>query len=297
MPDTVLGMALMVVVTVIVAVQSALVRQVSGRIHPFEIVFFASVFACLLFAPLFLARGREALRARRLGLITVRAVLNAFDLLLIFTAFSLAPLATVIAIDFSAPLFATVLAVLVLGEAIRARRITALVVGFAGILVIVRPGLAAVGPGVVAAILAAVFFGIAIVVTKVLTRTETSAAIAFYTVLLAVPFALAASLPFWVTPTWSDLVQLIAIGAGVGSTHWLNAEAYRLADLTAVLPIYFLSLVWVSILAAVYFDETPDVWTWIGAVLVFAAAYYIADRESRLARSARPTFGASGRIG
>ena len=278
-------MACIVGVTVIAAVMAGLIRSLSIRIHPFEIAFFASLFAGLTFTPMLL---RRTLRPQRLGLLTVRAVLNVLDLLLTFTAYTLAPLATVMAIDFSAPLFATVLAVLVLGERIRLRRVAALIVGFGGVLVIVRPGLVAVSPGVMAAVFGAVFYGLSIVVIKVLTRTETSATIASYTVLFAIPFALAAALPFWVTPTWTELALLFAVGSILSSIHWLNAQAFRLAELTAVLPLSFLKLVWVSLLAYAVFDEVPDAWTWAGAVLVFAAAYYIVYRESRLARVDRP---------
>lgn len=281
------GMAFMVASTLCATVTAACVRLVSSGVHPFEIAFFSSLFAIPVFAPLLVRRGALKLKPRALKLLGLRSVLHVIDILMLFTAFSLAPLAKVVAIDFSSPLFGSLLAVLVLGEAPRATRIGALIAGFVGTLVVVRPDVGGLDLGTGSALIAAVMAGLSIVVVKVLARTETSATIALYTFLISTPLLFLAALPFWKTPTLSELVLLGAIGAFSAFIHLFNAEAYRWADLTAVLPLNFLRLIWISVVAYLVFAEVPSAWTLLGGAMIFGAAAFNALAERRAAARAR----------
>ena len=286
-PRTVRGMAFMVGGTVCVAITAPLVRIVSEEMHPFQIAFFGNLFGLLIFTPIVLGRGLAPLRTRRFGLLAVRGALSVLDILLIYTAFSLAPLAKVVALDFAAPLFATALALVFLGETIRMRRITALVAGFVGALIIIRPGLIAIDTGTLAALGAAMSWGLAIVVIKVLARTESSVTITLYTILLSAPFNLIVALPVWTTPGWSALALLAVIGGVTTVNHLCAAQAFKDADLTAVLPLNFLKMIWVALAGFLVFGEIPDAWTWVGSVMIFSAATYIAVREGRVRRTGR----------
>ena len=275
------GIVFMVLATLCAGVIAPSVRTVSAELHPFQIAFFGSVFGVLAFAPYLWRHGVAPLRTRRFGLLALRGALGVLDILLIFTAFKLTPLAKVVALEMSSPLLATVLALVILGETIRVRRIAALVLGFMGMLVIVRPGLIELDLGTACALLAALSSGSASIVIKVLSRTEASATISLYTLLLAVPFNLIAAIPVWKTPSWEALVLLALIGAATSLNHIFKAQAFKETELTVVLPLNFLRMIWIPLAAFIFFGEVPVVWTWVGAVMIFSAATYTAYGASR----------------
>lgn len=285
-PGVMRGMTFMTLATMGPAVNAPIVRVVSRDMHPFEIAFITSVFALLMFTPLFVRRGLAPLKTARPGLQAVRAVLYVVDVLMIYLAYSLSPLAKVVALDFSAPLFATLMAMLFLGETMRMRRISALAVGFAGTLVILRPGLIEADLGALCAMIAAMGWGFSIIVVKIASRSDSSATTAIYTLLFACPMTLIAALPFWTPPTWEQIGWLAVVGVVGGLNHLLVNQAFKEADLSAVLPLNFLKMVWVSLSAFAVFGEVPDLWTWVGAVMIFGAATYISVRESKLRQRA-----------
>jgi drug/metabolite transporter (DMT)-like permease len=210
---------------------------------------------------------------------------------LFFVGISLTPLAKVAALSFTAPLFATVLAVALLGEVIRGRRITALVVGFAGTLIILRPGLGGMDMGGILVVASSLAFALGLIVIKSLSRTESSPTIAIYAMLVTTPATFLMALPVWEAPNWTDLAWMAMIG-GIGSlAHVLTAQAFKEADVTAVLPVDFTKLIWSAVIGYLVFAEIPDAWTWIGGTVIFSAITYIAYRE----RHVRAGGNASGR--
>ena len=114
-----------------------------------------------------------------------------------------------------------------------------------------------------------------------LSRTEASATISLYTLLLAVPFNLIAAIPVWKTPSWEALVLLALIGAATSLNHIFKAQAFKETELTVVLPLNFLRMIWIPLAAFIFFGEVPVVWTWVGAVMIFSAATYTAYGASR----------------
>jgi drug/metabolite transporter (DMT)-like permease len=280
-------MALVVLSGLCVAAMSACVRHISVDLHPMVIGFFRTVFGLLAFAPFLLRSGLESLKTRRIGLHAVRGTLNVIGMLSYYMALSLAPLAKVTALSFSAPLFATVLALIVLGETIRARRITALVLGYLGALVILRPGFVALDTGSIYALISAAAWGLGMIVIKVLSRSESSLTITIYMTLVAMPITLAAAVTVWQTPTLTQMAWLAAIGTLASLANLSVAQAFKDADLTAILPFDFTKLIWASAIGYLVFAEEPSPWTWVGGTIIFAAATYIAFRE-RQTRAARP---------
>jgi len=281
-PGTLRGMALMLVSGLCVAAMAACVRHVSSDLHPMVIGFFRTVFGLLAFAPFLLRSGLEPLRTRRIGLHAVRGTLNVVGMLSYYMALSLAPLAKVTALGFSAPLFATVLALIVLGETIRARRITALVVGYLGALVILRPGFVALDTGSIYALVSAAAWGLGMIVIKVLSRSESSLTITVYMTLVAMPLALIAAVTVWQTPTLTQMAWLAAIGVLASLANLSVAQAFKDADLTAILPFDFTKLIWASAIGYLVFAEEPSPWTWVGGTIIFSAATYIAFRERKI---------------
>jgi drug/metabolite transporter (DMT)-like permease len=278
---------LIAVATLSLSAMQGCVRHLSQGLHPFEIGFFRSLFGCLAFAPLFLRQGFAPLRTRHLGLHAFRGVLHVISMLAFFLALAETPLAKAVALDFSGPLFAAVVAVAVLGERLRVRRVGALAVGYAGVLVVLRPGFVDIDAGALLVLGSAASWGLAMVIIKVLSRDDGSATIALYMVLFSTPLALLAALPFWTQPSAPELAWLLLTGALGSLGHVCIAEALRQAEMTAVVPLDFLRMVWSSIIGYVFFAEVPAVWTWIGGAMIFAAATTISVRESRLARDRR----------
>lgn len=256
------------------------VKHLATNLHPFEIGFFRSVFGLLALAPVFLRYGLAPLRTKRLSLHLLRGGFNVVGGLSFMLGLSLVPLAKLTALNFTGPLFATVLAVFVIGEALRIRCAAALAVGFAGALVIIRPGLIAVDAGSLIVLGASLCWGSAMIMVKVLSRTESSLTITLYVAIIVMPFALIAALPFWRTPSLEELAWLAGIGAAHSTAQLFMAQAFKEADATAVLPVDFSRLIWATLIGYFVFAEVPDVWTWTGGVMIFAAVLYLAPRKT-----------------
>lgn len=280
-------MAFMLLASLGVAAMNACVRHVSTELHPFEIAFFRSLFGLAVLTPAFLRVGFLPLRTRKLHVHAVRGVLIAASMMTGFWGLSLVPLAKFTALFFSAPLFGTVLAWIALRERVRLARLFALAAGFAGTLIILRPGGAGFEPGTVLVIMAAALWGVGMIVIKVLARTESNLTLTVYVYLFVTPIAFVAALAFWRTPTIEQLGWLALIGALGTTVHMSLAQAFRDADVTAVLPLEFTKLIWASAIGFAAFSEIPDLWTWAGGAVIFSSAAFVAHHERRGLPSAR----------
>jgi len=276
------GLALMFAATIGFSLMHAAIRHLSGQLHPFEMAFFRNVFGLLVMGPILLRYGLAPLRTARFPLHSLRAILNLVAMLCFFYALSITPLADVAALSFMAPLFATVLAVLVLGEIVRIHRWSAILFGFAGAFVAIRPGFEDVGLGPVLLLAQAAVWGATLIVIKILCRTESSVTIAAYTVLLMIPLSAGPALMHWQTPTLEQLAWLALIGVLGTIAQMLMTQALKETEATLVLSLDFFKLVWATMLGYWLFGEVPDEFTWIGGVMIFASATYIAYREARL---------------
>ncbi len=287
---TLRGMAYMVGSTVWFAVMMAMIRDLSGAIHPFEITFFRFLFGLAFLSPVLIRHGLEPLRSRRPGLQILRSILNVGMTLTLFLGLSLTPLAKVSALGFSAPLFASLLAIVILREPLRLRRVAALAFGFSGALVILRPGVVAIDPGAMLVLFSTVLLALMMISVKVLSRTDSSLTTVLYSAIVVTPIAFVAALFVWRAPTLDELALLAVIGVLGTLGQYCMAQAFKEADVTAVLPINFLSLIWASIIGYLAFAEVPDIWTWAGGIMIFTGATTIALRESRIKkqRSRRP---------
>lgn len=158
--------------------------------------------------------------------------------------------------------------------------------GFLGALVIIRPGFEALSLGTLLVIFSSVVWSSAMLVIKVLSRTDSSITITLYMALFLTPLSLLPALFVWRAPSLAELLLLAAIGALANLGHLAMAQAFHEAEATVVLPFDFTRLIWASVLGYLLFAETPDPWTWVGGVIIFASTTYIAFRESRLKSSA-----------
>ncbi len=288
------GILFMILSTIGFAAMHGGVRYLSLELHqhPFEIAFFRNLFGLIALAPWFVRQGVKPLRTQRFGLHLARALINVVAMLLFFMGLFLTPIAKVQALGFTAPLFASLLAVFFLGERVLLWRWSALIVGFIGALIIVRPGFQHVDLGSVLVLASAAIWSVAIIIIKQLSRTDSSVTITAYMVLLMSPLSFVPALFVWQWPDGEQLLWLGFVGVTGTLAQLAMAQAFRVADATAVLPLDFLKLVWGAGIGYLAFREVPDAGIWIGGITVFAAATYIAYRENQ-ARPAPSTAGAA----
>lgn len=260
------------------------IRFASHQQHPFEIAFFRCFFGAVFALPLLRVHGIELLRTRRLGFYVARCAAGIVSMLCGFWALVHLPLAQAVALSYSTPLFVTIGAVLFLGEVVRMRRWSAVIVGFIGVLVIVRPTAADFSSATLIALLGAAISGGVTISIKYLSRTDPADRIVILTTLLWVPLSLPFALPVWKWPDAATWPWLILSGALGTSGHYCWTRALKMAEASALAPLSYLQLLVVGVLAWLFFNEVVDSYTAAGAAIVIAASLYIARREARVAR-------------
>jgi drug/metabolite transporter (DMT)-like permease len=204
-----------------------------------------------------------------------------------FYAVANAPLADVLAINYTAPLFGTIGAVLMLGEVIRARRVAALAVGFVGMLLVLRPGSVPLSPGIIAAIISAVATGYSIVAMRTLVGVDDARAVAAWTFILTTLPSLGVALFVWTMPPPAVWPLLAGIGAMAAVGQLTLARAFSLSEASAVLPLDFVRFGLITAAGVLLFGERYDLLTLAGGALILASTIYLAVREAQIRRQAR----------
>ena len=197
------------------------------------------------------------------------------------------PLGDATALSLTGPLFVSLGAMLILGESVRGPRWAALAVGFAGALIIVRPGLQEINFGMVLIFLSILSVTCSKLIAKSLSRTDHPATIvAYLSLTMMVPSGIAI-LFVWQTPTIEQLFFMMMIGFLGSCGHMLLTTAYKIADISAVEPVVFARLVWAAIVGWFLFAEFPGIWVWVGGALIVTASTLLARHESRQRRKAK----------
>lgn len=259
---------------------------INAGMHSFEVVFLRNVFACLFLVPLLAYRGRALFRSKRFDLYGVRVAVSLLSMQAWFYAISLITIGEVTAITFLAPLFGTLGAILVLGERVRLRRWTALAVGFIGAMIMLRPTGASIGAGQIYALLSAMFAGLTAVLVKQLTAHDDPDKIVFLTNVMMTPLSLIPALFVWQWPTLAMLPALLGMGVCAVLGHVALVRGYTMIDASLALTFEFSKLPFTVGIAWLVFGELIDLWTWVGAFVIFASAVYITRREAQLRRAA-----------
>ena len=280
-PGPAQGMAWMLLAALASATMNGLIREIATDIHAFEIAFFRNLFGLVALTPLLLRVGTGAFRTRRLPLHALRGVLNAAAMLTFFLGLGMTPLATVAALSFTAPLFATLLAAVGLKERLSWERWLGLAVGFLGALVILRPGLTTVSLGEILIVASSVLWAAALIDIKVLARTESSLTITLYAAILLTPITGIFAFFFWTWPTPLAWALLMAVGACGTVSQLAVAQAFRNADATQVLPGDFTKLLWATLIGYLAFAEVPDMWVLLGAALIFVGIAHVTYAATR----------------
>lgn len=268
------------------ALMIVLVRHLTQIFDPLEVVFFRNVFGLLAMLPWLTSQGIGVLRTQHLGLHVIRAVIGIAAMVLWFTTLSLMPLAEATALSFTAPIFTSILATVFLGEVMRARRWTAIGVGFLGALIVLRPGVEALDPIALLAVFTAGVWATSTILVKIMARTESAGAIVTYLTLFLTPISLVPALLVWQTPTLGELALCVALGFAGSLGHFCMTRALAATEATLVMPFDYLRLPLVALVAYFAFGEVADGWVWLGGGVIAASGLYITHREARLRAAA-----------
>lgn len=271
---------------VLFGAMAVVIRLASRQLHPFQIAFFRNLFGFVFALPLLLRHGPGLLRTAKLPLYLLRCAIGIVSMLGGFWAIVNLPLAQAISLSYSTPLFVTIGAVLFLGEVVRARRWTAVIVGFLGVLVIVRPGAESFSASTLIALLAAAMSAVVAISIKFLSRTEHPDAIVIYTSLLWIPMSLLPALFVWVAPAGITWLWVVLAGLLGTAGHMCWTRGLKLGEASLLAPVSFMQLPVVAVAGYLLFDEAISRWTVLGALIIFGANFYIARREAQLARRA-----------
>jgi drug/metabolite transporter (DMT)-like permease len=286
LPGNVQGAIWILSSAVIFTATNALIKYMGNSLDSLQMVFFRGLFGTLFLLPIvWRAGGWEVLRTKRMNFHLARGLTGSLSLMTIFYALTHMPLADVTGISFSRSLWVIVLAVLFLSEKIRWRRSLATLVGFLGVLVMVRPGPEA-NPAAFAAVLNALFVAMSVVLIKRMTVTEKPLTILFWGTLIPTFVTLPPALVVWKNPTMFDLTLMAIIGAGLSVGHSCLIHGLRVGEATAVMPFDYTRLILSGIAGYIFFFEVPDPYTIIGAIMIVGSTFYIARREARDARLA-----------
>ena len=256
------------------------VKLLSDDLHPIIICFYRCLMGLIIITPFVAKNNFQALQTDNMRLQIFRALINIISMICWFSAIGMMHFEKATALGFTTPLFTTVLAVLILGEVIRFHRTAALLLGFIGILIIIRPGYMPFEFGTILMLVASLSFSFVLIFVKKLSATDSSLTIIFYHLLYMTPAFFILSLFYWENISLNQLIIFSLMGASGLLSHWCLAQAFKMSDTTFVMPLQFTKLIWASLIGLFIFSEQPDIWTWIGGVIIFISIVYITYREA-----------------
>lgn len=248
-------------------------RELSAELSTLQILFFRSAVGLLIILAVIWRAGWHHLRTAQAGMQVLRNGAHYIGQFGWFYGISLLPLAQVFALEFTMPVWAALLAPLLLKEKITPVRALVVVIGFVGILIVVRPGLVPVSPAALAVLVAALSYAVAYTLTKKLTRTDTALAIVFYMCLVQLPLGLIPSIFDWATPSQAMWPWIAAVSVTGLSAHYCLARAFAEADAIVVVPMEFLRLPLIALAGMLFYGEPLDLWVLGGAAVICAGNF------------------------
>lgn len=270
------------------AVSDALAKGLSEHYSTVEIVFFRMLVSVPLIAGIGIAvNGPRVLKTRRLSAHVARGIVATGATYTFISGLALLPLAEATAIAFAAPVFVTMLSVPLLKERVGPHRWAAVLIGFVGVLVIVRPGMAGFEPAASLPLAAALFYALLMMSARML-RTENIWAMMFYMYLVPLIVSAAVIPWFWRTPALEHLPAFLAVGAAGTAALTLITQGFRLGPAAVVAPFDYTGLLWATLLGWVFWEEILEPWSFVGAVAIVASGVYLAYREARGASASPP---------
>ena len=261
----------------------ALIKILGSRLPSFEIVFFRSLLQLVVLASVFLRIGFSALKTTRPFLQGLRALVAVVLINCNFYAFTQLPVADVTAIGFSRNLFLVILAIPLLGEKVNIHRLMATIAGFAGIIIIIRPGYSALESAALFALAGAALGSTMMIMIRKLTLTDSNVVMMTYPSLAVVTATAIPAYLYWVTPDLRESLLLLAMAALGVTGQWCMIQAFRLGEVTAVAPASYMRLLFATLIGFLVFAELPDFITIFGIVIIIGSNLYLVFQEKKAA--------------
>ena len=265
------------------SIMDVLIKKVSSSIPTIEIIFFRCFFGLI---PVFfmMVYTKASLKTKKLNLHILRSVLAVIAMYAFFKSFKLLPLADVTAVAFSSIMITTIFAIWILNEKVGIRRWTAIIIGFIGVFIIFRPGSEIFNPYIIIPIFAAIALSLAVITIKILLKTDTPPACSFYMHVI-ITLMMLSTIPFgWVIPNKIDLFLLIMIGIAGGVAQILVTQAFRLSEVSLLMPLDYTHILWAILFGILFFSEYPSAYVIVGSSIIIMSSYYIVNREKKIGK-------------
>ncbi len=290
-PDSGLGIAYMAIGMFMFAAVDAQAKLLTATLHPIQIVWFRQLGLLIGVIVLFAVRGAPILRTPSPVLQIVRGCLAAASAVLYVVAVSFVPLADAVAVAFVAPFIVTVLGAVILREPVGVRRWIAVIIGFAGAMIVIRPGLGVIHPALMLVLLAALFFALRQILSRVLSGSDRTVTTVAYTALVSSLLLTVPMLLVWQWPSTNiEIVLLASIAVLAAFAELLVIKSLEITQAVIVAPVQYSLLIWGTMYGYLIFGQLPDAWTLTGALIIVATGIYTFNRERIIMRDARRGF-------
>jgi drug/metabolite transporter (DMT)-like permease len=282
------AIALMITAMFLFACMGVAIRMLAGQMHTSLIVFLRNVMSLgiVLTWTLWLRGKRPNFATTRLKSHFWRSAIGMVSMQLWFYSLTILPLTLATALSFSTPIFSTIFAILFLGERAGIRRWMAIFAGFVGVMVTLHPQSADIDPRAMIVIFSSAMVGVTSVLVKSLTRTEAPETIVFYMALFMIPWSLPPALGHFQAVNLEQVWLIFLVALFSTAAHLMTTRAFKHTDMVVLVPFDFTRLIFIGILAYMFFGETMDRYTLAGALIIVASTVYIAHREARKRREA-----------
>lgn len=288
LPPNVRGALWVTFGSVCFALSDVIVKSLGKEFHPVELAFFRYSVGLLILMPVFVRMGWSGLATKKIHLHILRLILATTAQLGVFLSVIHLYLADATALGFSRPLFTTIIAVIVLSEIVTWRRWMATLIGFAGVLIMVRPGSGELDPIAIIAIISALIFAASNIVIRIMAPTEPPNRILFYYQLGGAILFAGPAWWFWVQPAGVEWLLMFLIGVLTTLGIMGFVRAFSIGQANAIGPIEYSRLIFAALFGYFLFSEIPSIWTGIGAVIIIAATIYITREEMQAGRRQGP---------
>ena len=282
MPNNKIAIFLIIISVFFGTLMLTFLKLAQEEVNVYVAGFFRFILGLIIISPYIVKTKFTVFKTSHFKKHFVRSVLNLPAMLLYFSTLVMLPIEKVTAISFVAPLIVTVLAVLFLGEKIYIYRTLALILGFSGMLIILRPGFIDISIGVYMALFSSFLWSVVIIITKKISKEDSSITILSYQSVFMSIFSFIIVLFFWETPSSKTFFYLFLAALSGTILHLALNHAYKLVDVSMTQPYSFLSLIFASIIGFFVFSEMPDLFTWLGASIIFLGVLIISYREMTL---------------
>jgi drug/metabolite transporter (DMT)-like permease len=284
LPAPLMAISFMIISGLFFVVMHSAVKYLSKEVHIFEIAFFRCALVIFVLAPIIFQQGRSIFKTKQPKMQLLRITTNSVAMLCFFYGISTTPLAQLTTLGFTVPIFATILAVTFMKEKIRLRRTTALIIGFIGTIIVMRPDIS-IELGALLIIFSSFLWSICLIFIKKLTQTDSAVTISLYFGIGMIPATFALAFPVMEIIDLRQFIILLFIAITGTLAQTIMNYALKKGELALLLPFDFLRLIWSVLIGYALFAEEPTFTLWIGGFLIISSTSYIAWREAKLKNS------------